>query len=617
MGEVRIEFERDLARWRVRYQGRPRHELLRLLLLGLEREELVSIGYRDAVLEGRLQRMPIPEGVRDVVRQALLWTWKDEEMHAIYVRGALLKLGSPRLRLQALARQLAGAIGGWSSSILQHVPWSQAPLSRLLARGFSLAGLLTGRVSSSIWARLDVQPFREFCLFNVDAERTAAACWERATELSRSFGGIPHATIEELRRMQVDETNHTRLFELLAASFDDQDRLVAGVDENTLAARIREVGVHFVSRARRPDPPSENPLGTGGEVWVAEGRDSGAKLPLFRRLLADAGLPEVLRERAARVRKGIADLRVAVKASFMMGYHRKDLSPIVDPALLRALVLELHALGARDVAVVESRNIYDRFYARRSVPEVAAYFGMDLAPARIADLSEEQVEHHFARGMAQATVGRSWKQADLRISFGKLRSHPVDQVHLSVANLEAMGARCDEFIFTERQAHRDAAIMTLISDFPPHFALLEGFDAAPDGLLGVMGCPRPRSPRRLYAGRDAIAVDCVAARHLGVADPKRSGVLRMAFHWFGDPRERTVVRGVDEPVRPWRGPQQGEWSSLLSLVAFPIYSVASGRGSLFVPEMDEAAFPPATPPRAGLALARGALRTLLGLRHAR
>jgi hypothetical protein len=41
MGQVYEEFVRDLARWRAKYSGDPRREIIHLLLLGLEREEIV------------------------------------------------------------------------------------------------------------------------------------------------------------------------------------------------------------------------------------------------------------------------------------------------------------------------------------------------------------------------------------------------------------------------------------------------------------------------------------------------------------------------------------------------------------------------------------------------
>jgi len=341
------------------------------------------------------------------------------------------------------------------------------------------------------------------------------------------------------------------------------------------------------------------------------------KLPIFRRLLDAAGLRRRLEECARAGGKPIGELRVAIKPSFMLGYHRKDRSCLTDPELVRELARYLRAAGAGDVAVVESPNIYDQFYRHRSVPEVARYFDIPAPEFRLVDLGDDQIPHAYGRGMAQYSVGRTWRDADFRISFAKLRSHPVEHVHLSVANTEGLGMRCDHFLFAERQAQRESAVMTLLGDFPPHFALIEGYDLAPDGILGAMGSPRPKVPRRLYAGADALAVDVVAARHLGLRDPRQSSMLRAAFHWFGDPSAATQVVGPDEPVAGWRGPHHNELSSMLSFVAYPIYVFGSGRGALFVPEMDEEAFPPVTPPSLGLRVGRKLLQASLGLRFPR
>src|SRR5262249_59368573 len=112
------------------------------------------------------------------------------------------------------------------------------------------------------------------------------------------------------------------------------------------------------------------------------------------------------------------------------------------------------------------------------------------------------------------------------------------------------------------------------------------------GGVGVMGCPRPKSPRRLSAGRDALAVDQVAARHLGVKGPRESSLLRAALHWFGESAAPVLVVGCDEPIAGWRGPYHNEVSTLLSFLAFPVYVLGSVRGAVFVPQMDEGAFPP-------------------------
>src|SRR5215470_17773053 len=120
--------------------------MVRLCLLALEREELVSVAYREDLIAKRLAAMPVSQEVREIVRHALVWAWKDEEMHAVYIRGLILKLGSRRLRAMAYARQMAGALGGWAGSVRQHVRWRDAPVSRALASAITWSGYLLGQV---------------------------------------------------------------------------------------------------------------------------------------------------------------------------------------------------------------------------------------------------------------------------------------------------------------------------------------------------------------------------------------------------------------------------------------------------------------------------------------
>jgi hypothetical protein len=109
MGVVYDQFARELERWQKKYAGRPRDELIGLCLMALEREELVTVGYREDLMNRRLAGMPLSEAVRELIRHALIWAWRDEEMHTIYIRGALLKVGNPLLRWKTFGQQL----GGW------------------------------------------------------------------------------------------------------------------------------------------------------------------------------------------------------------------------------------------------------------------------------------------------------------------------------------------------------------------------------------------------------------------------------------------------------------------------------------------------------------------------
>jgi len=52
--------------------------MIRLCLLALEREEIVSVAYREERMVKRLQSMPIAQELRNIVHHALLWAWQDE-----------------------------------------------------------------------------------------------------------------------------------------------------------------------------------------------------------------------------------------------------------------------------------------------------------------------------------------------------------------------------------------------------------------------------------------------------------------------------------------------------------------------------------------------------------
>src|SRR4051794_37742359 len=96
-GEVFQEFQAELDRLRVEYQEDPRKELVILFLTALEREELVSTGYRESLMTERLKTLHVSSHVREIIRHVLIWIWKDEEMHTIYIRGAILRLGNLKL----------------------------------------------------------------------------------------------------------------------------------------------------------------------------------------------------------------------------------------------------------------------------------------------------------------------------------------------------------------------------------------------------------------------------------------------------------------------------------------------------------------------------------------
>ena len=120
MGQVAEEFEETLAGIRARHRDHPRGELTALLLLAMEREQLVSVAYRDELIQRRLATLPLGAAEREIVRHGIAWAWKDEEMHAIYTRGLLLRLGGPSVRARP---------SRWSRSARRRTPAESADSS--------------------------------------------------------------------------------------------------------------------------------------------------------------------------------------------------------------------------------------------------------------------------------------------------------------------------------------------------------------------------------------------------------------------------------------------------------------------------------------------------------
>jgi hypothetical protein len=388
MGLVYEELVTTLAGWRKKYAAQPQQEILSLLLLALEREQLVTVGYRESALQERLANLNIPQEIHDIIRQALLWTWQDEEMHAVYVRGALLRVGRYGLALNAVTRQIMGGLGGWTGAVQQHLPWKRAPLVRLLAAGIMTMGVMMGAVPKAVRRHLHYGSFRDYCLFNVDAERTAALCFNRLNELLTTHALFPHAMVVDLMKIQADEERHEQLFAVLAEVFTDGDEIIAGVTAASLAERLAKIDLNFLPRIWRPQ--TENVLGSMAPVTVIEINPPPADpTVILHTALIEAQVATLLINRASLLNKSVTDLRVAIKPSFMFAYHRNDPSPITDPRLVIALAKWFRGFGVTDIAVLESPSVYSHFFMNRSVAELATYVGMESPDFRVIDMASD------------------------------------------------------------------------------------------------------------------------------------------------------------------------------------------------------------------------------------
>lgn len=578
------EMELHLAAIKTSAKGSRRRELEALFLLALEREELAAVGYGGEGIHARVAALDADAATRAVVAYALRWAARDERTHALLARGLLVQTGPRRLAAARLAASLGGWVAGWAAAIVTHTTFRRAPLSQIAARVIVALGRVAGKVPETAAAALRHQSFASFCAFQVGAEKTAVLSWDH---LARILEGDPaHAKLARTAaRIANDERKHERVLGVLLEAFDEHDRPRDGWDAARLGAALGAVDPAFVRGASRDDRGGS--LGEGGVVVVREdararAADADALRALLRATLDAAGLDAVLANGAGRV---------AVKTSFMTTYDRRDPSTHVDVVLAEELARILRERGATDVLYIEAPNHWERFHAGRTVAEVARYVGLDSELYTIVDASADQVPHAFRRGLGQDSVCRTWRDADTRIVFGKMRTHPSMLVHLTTSALESLGKPIEELLFDEREADLSSGSMMFIDAFPPDLALLDATHHVPDGLTGILGDPTPSHPGRLYAARDPIALDLVAARHMGIERFPTENAISLALDWFDDPRGRIQVDGPDTRITGLLSPHRNDLTILMSTLAYPVYVFMGDRGSLWVPRMDLAAFP--------------------------
>jgi Domain of unknown function (DUF362) len=425
---------------------------------------------------------------------------------------------------------------------------------------------------------LDDRGFRRFCLLNVALEQSAIISYERL---------IPLLTDDAERaafdRIIADEHRHRALFDVLADVLDDTDRLRDDVSVDDVIERLAAITPWFLPAALRPAGQSRSQFGRGAVTHVARGATSDVHAVTVDALIA-AGLPEMVRQRGGCV---------AIRTSFMLGYDRRDRSHVITPDILEAIAVAVREWGATDVAVIETPTVYDRYFSGRSVQEVAAYFGIESSNYRVVDIDGDLRRADFERGLAAATISATWADASIRMVVSKLCGDPTERAHLSLATLGGIGGRIDATqVYTSRLVdHRTATLMAL-EIAPPDFAVVDAWGTVADGPVGVMGCSRPSVQHRIYAGADALGVDAAVLRDVGIADPLASDFIKHADRWFGSTSPIGSVTGEPGPLLDFRAPYGSLWYRLVAATAAPVYFHLSRNGSLFVPAMDEAAFPP-------------------------
>jgi uncharacterized protein (DUF362 family) len=248
---------------------------------------------------------------------------------------------------------------------------------------------------------------------------------------------------------------------------------------------------------------------------------------------------------AARAGRSAGELAVAVKPKLMGDGAR------TDPELVELFVERLRRRRYARLAVVETGD------GRGSVEQAARRAGYTGDGYEIVDLATDTVELDYGGVIGVAAAGRAWRDADVRISFAKNRTHR--RLLYSGAMTNVIGTLPEERALRRRHALADCC-RSVLEALPVAFALVDAWDSADGG-----GSRARRDTQAVLASTNPYALDWVMGELMGV-EPQLNPVVHEGLYRFG--RIRLERRGNLTPWEPWHNP----W-----LVTVALAGLAAGR----------------------------------------
>jgi uncharacterized protein (DUF362 family) len=240
---------------------------------------------------------------------------------------------------------------------------------------------------------------------------------------------------------------------------------------------------------------------------------------------------------------------IAIKPNIMTAAIREVPSSVyTDPQLVEYVVDQLRARGFQEIAIVEARNVYDYSYQGRSVPAVAEMVGYSGNGYRIEDLSEQKEPFDYGGVLGEHVVGRTWRDADYRISFAKNKTHWQCFYTGCLKNIYGCLPEWDKMKHYHGK-HREfyQCCILILDAFPVHFGFLDAWVSG-DGFSGHVRDARPNHTHTIFASENIFALDWVMGEKMGV-DPSLNFVIQEGMRLWEKPE---IAREGDlTPWQPW------------------------------------------------------------------
>src|SRR3989304_7142037 len=201
--------------------------------------------------------------------------------------------------------------------------------------------------------------------------------------------------------------------------------------------------------------------------------DDSDRVEVLERVLEEVGFWDRLEKLFVKSGKMKKDFLIAVKPNLMMFYSRDDMNIVTEPALVEHLINKISEKGFTNIALVESQNVYGNWFKNREVENVARHTGYNPHNYRIVDLTLDAVSHTYKGELGTYFVGKTWRDADFRISFAKNKTHFSCYYTMTLKNIYGTTPEQNKFLEYHKDREIDWVTIEMLKEFPVHFGIVD------------------------------------------------------------------------------------------------------------------------------------------------
>ncbi len=284
-------------------------------------------------------------------------------------------------------------------------------------------------------------------------------------------------------------------------------------------------------------------------VGVIKGTD---KLKSFDDVLKITNFDDTLNQAFEKSGKGKNEFKIIIKPNMMVFVRPFEPGEpnglVTDKELVERLVDRILKLGFTDIAVCEAQNDVGTMFKGHNVQRIAGLIGYKPEGRyKIVNLSEESLTFKYIykkNGEMKKwkdKVGKSWKEADFRITIPKCKTHEHDWMTAGVKNVYGCFPPANKvWRYHIKKEIWDVTARSLLN-FPVHFSIVDAWVGS-DGFQGYK-INNPKELKMFFGGVDPVAVDMEVFKRAGL-DPFKSHFLEKAAEQLHDGKyPEYVVKG--------------------------------------------------------------------------